>query len=161
MPSFRYREPRKEPIGLFNLVHNVRYSGYFGMDSYSAFQYSCKWFMLILLCFLVYRRPSGLQLWYVMNDHSDFLMTEYSIWFNIQMVQSKDMVRDWIPRNTLSPTQNGRHFTGDNIKFIFVNENGSISIQICLKCLSYGPINNKLSLVHTLVQTTAWWHAIV
>ena len=49
--------------------------------------------------------------------------------------------------NTLRPRQNGRHFPDDIFKCIFFNENISISIQISLKFVPKGPINNIPALV--------------
>ena len=54
--------------------------------------------------------------------------------------------------NTLSPRQNGRHFPNDIFKWISLNENGWISINISLKFVPRGPINN----IPTLVQVMAW-----
>ena len=54
--------------------------------------------------------------------------------------------------NTLRPRQNGRHFPDDIFKFIFLNENGRISIKISLKFVPKVPINNILA----LVQIMAW-----
>ena len=54
--------------------------------------------------------------------------------------------------NTLRPRQNGRHFTDDNFKHIFLNENARISIKISLKFVPRGPINN----IPALVQIMAW-----
>ena len=54
--------------------------------------------------------------------------------------------------NTLRPRQNGRHFSDDIFKWIFLNENVWISINISLKFVPRGPINNIL----TLVQIMAW-----
>ena len=56
----------------------------------------------------------------------------------------------WV--NTLRPRQNGRHFPDDIFKLIFLNENVWISINISLKVVPRGPINNIL----TLVQVMAW-----
>ena len=50
--------------------------------------------------------------------------------------------------NSLRPRQNGRHFTDNTVKYIFVNENVLISIKISLKFVPMGPINN----IHALVQ---------
>ena len=52
---------------------------------------------------------------------------------------------------TLRPRQNGRHFPDDILKWIFLNENVWISINISLKFVPRGPINN----IPTLVQVTA------
>ena len=54
--------------------------------------------------------------------------------------------------NTLRPRQNGRHFPDDIFKWIFVNENVWISINISLKFVPRGPVNN----IPTLVQVMAW-----
>ena len=45
--------------------------------------------------------------------------------------------------NTLRPRQNGRHFTDNNFKTIFLNENCCMLIQISLKYVSSGPVDNK------------------
>ena len=47
--------------------------------------------------------------------------------------------------STLRPRQNGRHFPDDIFKWIFLNENVWISINIPLKFVPRGPINN----IHT------------
>ena len=54
--------------------------------------------------------------------------------------------------NTLRPRQNGRHFTDDTFKYIFLNENVIISAKISLKLVPKGPINN----IPALVQRMAW-----
>ena len=54
--------------------------------------------------------------------------------------------------NTLRPGQNGRHFPDDHLKCIFLNENIWISINISLKFVPRGRINN----IPTLVQIMAW-----
>ena len=53
--------------------------------------------------------------------------------------------------NTLRPRQNGRHFP-DIFNWIFLNENVWISINISLKFVPRGPVNN----IPTLVQVMAW-----
>ena len=53
--------------------------------------------------------------------------------------------------NTLRPRQNGRHFP-DIFEWIFWNENVWISINISLKFVPRGPINN----IPTLLQVMAW-----
>ena len=53
--------------------------------------------------------------------------------------------------NTLRPRQNGRHFPDHIFKWIFVNENVWISINISLKFVPRGPVNN----IPTLVQVMA------
>ena len=54
--------------------------------------------------------------------------------------------------NTLRPRQNDRHITGDILKFIFLNENTSILINISQKFAPGGRINN----IPALVQIIAW-----
>ena len=54
--------------------------------------------------------------------------------------------------NTLRPRQNGRHFADDILKCIFVNENVWKPIEISLKFVPHGPINN----IPALVQIMAW-----
>ena len=54
--------------------------------------------------------------------------------------------------NTLRPRQNGRHSADDTFKRIFMNENAIISINIPLKFVPKGLINNILA----LVQIMAW-----
>ena len=49
--------------------------------------------------------------------------------------------------NTLRPRQNGRRFADDTFKCIFLNENVRISIEISLKFVPKGPINNVPSRV--------------
>ena len=46
----------------------------------------------------------------------------------------------WIV-NTLRPSQNGPHFPDDSFKYIFLNENVWIMIDISLKLVPQGPIN--------------------
>ena len=57
-----------------------------------------------------------------------------------------------INANTLRPTQNGRHFADDMFKWIFLNENVWIPIEISLKFVPKGPINN----IPALIQKMAW-----
>ena len=54
--------------------------------------------------------------------------------------------------NSSSPGQNGRHFTDNIFKCIFVNEKTCILIRISLKFVPQGLIDNK----STLVQVMAW-----
>ena len=49
--------------------------------------------------------------------------------------------------NTLRPRQNGRHFPDDVFNCIFLNENVWFSIEISLKFVPKGPINNIPALV--------------
>ena len=54
--------------------------------------------------------------------------------------------------NTLRPRQNGRHFADDIFKCIFLTENVWIPIDISLKFVPKGQINN----IPALVQMMAW-----
>ena len=54
--------------------------------------------------------------------------------------------------NTLRPRQNGRHFQDDSFKCFFLNGNVWISIEVSLKFVPNGPINN----IPALVQIMAW-----
>ena len=54
--------------------------------------------------------------------------------------------------NTLRPRQNGRHFADDIFKYIFLNENVWIPIEISLKFVPKGGINN----IPVLVPIMAW-----
>ena len=58
----------------------------------------------------------------------------------------------WHDVNTLRPRQNGRHFSDDIFKCIFLNKNMWISIKISLQFLPKSPINN----VRTLIQIMVW-----
>ena len=57
--------------------------------------------------------------------------------------------------NTLRQRQNGRHFTDDTFKCIFLNENVWIYIKMSLKFVPKGPINN----IPALVQIMVWFQA--
>ena len=59
---------------------------------------------------------------------------------------------DTIILNTLRPRRNRLHFADDSFKCIFLNENVLISINISLKFIPKGPINN----IPELVQIMAW-----
>ena len=58
--------------------------------------------------------------------------------------------RHWQQLNTLKPRQNARHFPDNNFQRIFLNENVRISIQISLKFVPRGPIDNKPALVRVM-----------
>ena len=49
--------------------------------------------------------------------------------------------------NTLRLRQNGRHFADDTLKYILLNENVWIPIEISLKFVPKGPIDNIPALV--------------
>ena len=49
--------------------------------------------------------------------------------------------------NRVNPEQNGRRFADAFSKCIFMNENGNILIQISLKIVPKGSVNNKSALI--------------
>ena len=63
-----------------------------------------------------------------------------------------DYVFCWMILNSLRPRQDGRHFPDDTFKRIFRNENVRILINISLKFVPKGLINN----IPALVQIMAW-----
>ena len=54
--------------------------------------------------------------------------------------------------NSSHPEHNGCHFADDIFKSVFINESFCISIQILLKSVPNGPIDNKSA----LIQVMAW-----
>ena len=65
----------------------------------------------------------------------------------VRILYTYACMHDRVPINTLRPRQNGRHYTDDTFKPIFVNENVWILIKISLKFVPKGPINNIPALV--------------
>ena len=63
--------------------------------------------------------------------------TEYQVEFN----------QSFVALNTLRPKQKGRHIADNIFKCIFFNENVWILIEISLKFVPKGPINNNPALV--------------
>ena len=70
----------------------------------------------------------------------------------MELTRNDGHMHDAFPVNTLRPRQNGRHFTDDTFKRIFMNENSRIPIKISLNFVPKGPINN----IQALVQIMAW-----
>ena len=64
----------------------------------------------------------------------------------------KHINREHVCINTLRPRQNGCHFADDRFEYILLNEDVCISINISLKPVRKGPINN----ISALVQIMAW-----
>ena len=52
--------------------------------------------------------------------------------------------------NTLRPRQNGRNFAHDMFKGIFVIENALVCIEIRLKFIPGGPVDNMSALVQIM-----------
>ena len=65
--------------------------------------------------------------------------------------------------NTLTPRQDGRYFTDDVLKCIFLNENQNvwISLKIPLKFVPRGPINNIPALVQIMALVPTRRQAII
>ena len=69
--------------------------------------------------------------------------------------KSNSRMSDWMWHriiNPLRPRQNDRHFAGDILSHIFLNENFRISTKISLRFAPKGAINN----IPSLVQIMAW-----
>ena len=80
----------------------------------------------------------------------------FMVYFQRKVINAFLAYRDqeearWV-RDTLSPRQNGRHFPDDIFKCTFLNDIMLISIDISLKFVPEGPINN----IPALVQIMAW-----
>ena len=88
------------------------------------------------------------------NSHyKDKTASRPSYEYNDGMLQLCEPVwTDCAVFNTLRPRRNEQHFADDIFKRIFFNENIWISIEISLKFVSKGPINN----IPALVQIMAW-----
>ena len=82
--------------------------------------------------------PSGSPL--IMHLHYIFTTTVHG-----QFAFSYQTLRTLL--NTLRPRQDGRHFADDILKCIFLNENVWIPIEISLKFVPKGPIDNIPALV--------------
>ena len=90
-------------------------------------------------------RPQWVKL-----NHSLISSMEFSILVRQHLYIESERGCQWV--NTLRPRENGRHFPDDIFKWIFLNDNVWISINISLKFVPRGPINN----IPTLVQVMAW-----
>ena len=92
------------------------------------------------------------------NRHWISVMSVIASWLSTKESAATIFTNTWshlqlFPNvNTLRPGQNGRHFPDDIFKSIFLNEHVWISINISLKFVPRGPINN----IPTLVQVMAW-----
>ena len=84
-----------------------------------------------------------------------WLFCAYKLIYVVRVLTARGKIivkQDYSAINTLRPRQNGRHFPDDIFKWIFLNENVWISINISLKFVPRGSINN----IPTLVQVMAW-----
>ena len=105
----------------------------------------------------------GISLTDLLNKQSnsqlfEMLLCSYDVTATTTLLQYPSMqaclVSNWQEAyiNTLRPRQNGRHFPDDSFRWIFLNENVWISIEVSLKFVPKGPINN----IPALVQIMAW-----
>ena len=85
------------------------------------------------------------------NHDKDFLMSAMAYFLCPRRWTSNWVARDLSPLNTLRPRQNGRHFTDDIFKCIFLNENVWIPVKITLKFVPKCLINNNPTLVQIMV----------
>ena len=69
---------------------------------------------------------------------------------NAYWAHNWNLVKILLALNTLRPRQNGRRFTDDTFKCIFLNENVRSSIEISLKVVPKGLINNNPALVQIM-----------
>ena len=97
----------------------------------------------------------------VNNPHSVdkaglFLAVPHIIDIRVAMISEKsfysvtESLKYFYPKKTINsfpPGQNGRHFAGDIFICIFVNENFCILINISLKFIPNGPIDDNWALV--------------
>ena len=93
------------------------------------------------------------ELWGVYNEYCGKKMT---MLLGTQGAGSHwtTQVPRWRMFNSLRPTQNGCHFADNIFKYIWMRENVWILINISLKFVPKGPINNIPALVHIM----AWCH---
>ena len=79
----------------------------------------------------------------------------YTIYISVSQNEPDTLIVMWPDHqwfNTWRPRQHGRHLPDDIFKCIFLNENVWTSIQISLKFVPKGPIDN----IPALVQIMAW-----
>ena len=76
--------------------------------------------------------------------------TKYTILGNNSSVRAMELLQFCV--NRLRPRQNGRHFTDDIFKRIFLNENVRILMKLSLKFVPKDPFNN----ISALFQIMAW-----
>ena len=112
--------------------------------------------------YLYYTYQHGFGFWHsvefaisheiIANQINDLMMYLFGwdITMSIQPLWTENaMLQPFCPHcfNTLRPRQNGRHFADDILKCIFLNENVWIPIEISLKFVPKGPIDNIPALV--------------
>ena len=88
---------------------------------------------------------SHLLIWQIYLSVGVIDGTGYSLKTLIGLISQPLLSDNW-----LRPRQNGRHFADDIFKYIFLNENVSISLKISLKFVPKVPINNILALVQIM-----------
>ena len=87
---------------------------------------------------------------------SDKILFEHATFLTVRIMKQSQPApagnNKWVVQltsfiNSLRPRQNGPHFADDILKCIFLNENVWIPIEISLKFVSKGPIDNIPALV--------------
>ena len=90
-----------------------------------------------------------LSLWWCLcfsrSTHTQLQYGDSSVWWNRNGVDN--IASATFILNSSPPRQNGRHFTDDILRCIFMNEKILILIKISLKFLCNGPIDNSPALV--------------
>ena len=77
-------------------------------------------------------------------------LTASAVWINWHKNITYKMVHVLNVLYAAPTGQNGRHFTDDNFKYIFMNEKFCILIRISLKFVPKGSIDNKAALVQVI-----------
>ena len=104
-----------------------------------------QWVISILLCWL---QIVEMDLWRLLCPKC--FMFQYC---GCLVTRHGPHLLTWIKLTQVRSRQNGHHFADDIFKRIYLNENISISINISLKFIPYGPIDNISALVHIMA-----WH---
>ena len=100
-----------------------------------------------MVCIIRIRLWEIYDLW-IYTGNTVFFILRLSSGFHSYYV----IIMETVCLNIMRSRENGRQFPADNFKFIFVNENIYIWINISLKFVPKGPINN----IPALVQMMAW-----
>ena len=87
-----------------------------------------------------------------LNVLKEIVYSVYTPYFYIGLHLAQPQIKHGARFNSLRPRENGRHFADDVFKRIFLNENVLISIEISLKFVPKGQMNNIPALAHI----TAW-----
>ena len=154
MPSFHYWEARKEPICLFNPVHNVRHSGYFAQIRTVFYAHgSCSIYYVFLFT-------------HALQDYSfSILCTIAGTFWWLNTVYTSASFEGFVTGLNTAVTYEARYKIAAILQATFSSLFSWIKIVVPVSILAdicfRGPINNKLSLVHIkdrpLLQKMVWW----